>query len=181
MLSVLFVVLGILFLIFALSLGTRLIRKIEDKKVKRMWFVLILLVCFFLLGYVGYLVILFEAPKNLSTESVLISTIFFFGAIFVLGVFENALLLVRTVQQKSQSVEEINKKLQIQSDELQANEAELVKTKVLLEKRNAELEKTLDDFYTIRLGMAREMSEGKLTEENERIKMRLQEIKEKKD
>lgn len=60
------------------------------------------------------------------------------------------------------------------------SELELNKKSEDLEKTNNELEGTLEDFYTIRLTMQRDIEAGKLEIENEKIKKRLDSLKNKK-
>lgn len=50
-----------------------------------------------------------------------------------------------------------------------------------LEEKNKELEETLDDFYTLRIGMQRDTESGKLEEENKKIKKRLDRVKKSKE
>lgn len=45
--------------------------------------------------------------------------------------------------------------------------------------RNKELEKTLDDFYTVRMGMLDDIEKGELKKENEKIKKRLDDLRNK--
>jgi len=48
-----------------------------------------------------------------------------------------------------------------------------------LEKKNVELEETLTDFYTMRIGMARDMEKGTVEKENKELKRRLDKLKKK--
>ncbi len=46
-----------------------------------------------------------------------------------------------------------------------------------LEKKNKELEDTLDDFYTLRIGMTRDMEKGVLEAENRKIKSKINKLR----
>jgi len=50
-----------------------------------------------------------------------------------------------------------------------------------LTKRNKELEETLEDFYTLRIGLAKDMESGKVVEENKKIKARLDQLEKEED
>lgn len=54
---------------------------------------------------------------------------------------------------------------------------ELIEAKSDLKKKNDELRKTMDDFYTIRVRMAKDIEKGKLEEENKKIKEKLDKFK----
>ncbi len=54
---------------------------------------------------------------------------------------------------------------------------ELEEIKKELEKKNKELESTLDDFYTMRIGIQKDLELGRIEEENEKIKRRLDNLK----
>jgi len=59
-----------------------------------------------------------------------------------------------------------------------ANLEAIVKEKTLeLEKKNSELEKTLDDFYVMRLSMQKQMNDGTIDGENKKIKKKLDTLK----
>ncbi len=71
---------------------------------------------------------------------------------------------------------------EISSSTITAGELEQkVKEKTAeLEKKNQELEQTLDDFYTMRISMQRQLSDGTVEEENKKIKQRMDAARKKK-
>lgn len=46
-----------------------------------------------------------------------------------------------------------------------------------MSKKNKELEDTLEEFYTLRIGMANDLKKGQIDEENKKIKERLDKLK----
>lgn len=46
-----------------------------------------------------------------------------------------------------------------------------------LKQANVELEKTLDDFYTVRLGLQKDLELNRVEEENKKIKAKIDNIK----
>ncbi|OGF26340.1 hypothetical protein A2303_04055 [Candidatus Falkowbacteria bacterium RIFOXYB2_FULL_47_14] len=64
----------------------------------------------------------------------------------------------------------------IESQNRTLDEEVKIRTKELDEK-NKELERTLEDFYTIRLGMQRDLEKGTVSEENKKIRERLDKLK----
>jgi nitrogen fixation/metabolism regulation signal transduction histidine kinase len=63
-------------------------------------------------------------------------------------------------------------------DLLKANK-ELENSKKELEMKNKELDQTLEDFYTVRLNMQKDMELGRVEEENKKIKQRLDRLRKK--
>ncbi len=57
------------------------------------------------------------------------------------------------------------------------SEKELSERSIELEKSKTELENTLEDFYTMRMGMQEQLEKGTIEEENKKIKKRLDELK----
>lgn len=57
---------------------------------------------------------------------------------------------------------------------------ELKVAKLSLEEKNKELEETLEDFYTMRLGMSRDLKLGQVEKENKKIKNKLNKLKKQK-
>ena len=65
-------------------------------------------------------------------------------------------------------------KLEIAKEELQNNVNEKTEE---LRKKNKELEETLEEFYTVRVGTQRDLESGKIKEENKKIREKLDRLK----
>jgi methyl-accepting chemotaxis protein len=74
---------------------------------------------------------------------------------------------------------ELETKVQDRTRYISEKSEELKKSKKELEKKNVELEETLTDFYTMRIGMARDMEKGTVEKENKELKRRLDKLKKK--
>jgi hypothetical protein len=166
-----FLLIGIGLMIWAVIIGKRLLQIIENKQQKKFWYILFILICFFLLGYISYLLILFFVIHVLDMSTLLTSSIFCFGAVFVVMVLKITTQLILTMNKTAKNMEENN-------ETLRKNSMELENTKKLLETKNNELLQTLEDFYTIRISMQKQMEDGKYETENSRIKERIEKLKE---
>jgi predicted PurR-regulated permease PerM len=140
------------------------------------WYFMLGLICFFLLGYIAFL-FLQSNNSNIPISSLLICFILFFGAIFVIGVLSISYQLIKKLTQKTVELNKMNASLSENSNTLASKQEELIKMQGLLKQKNEELNKTLEDFYTIRIGMQKDMEKGKLEEENKMIKERLEKLK----
>jgi two-component system, NtrC family, sensor kinase len=177
MLSRLFVGLGILMMVFAIFSGSRLLSVIHDANQRKPWYILFLLIIFFLVGYIVYFYLLFTTVSPTDVSAQLISAVFFFGALFVVLVLSVNYSLVSGLNEKTVKIQETNTTLTHDAETIQKKEKELEEIKTKLEKKNAELEKVLEDFYTIRIGMQKDVEAGKLEEENKKIKEQLDKLK----
>jgi hypothetical protein len=164
-------IIGIGLMIWAVFIGQRLLEIIEDSHQKKPWYILFILICFFLLGYIGYFCILFFVVHTLDMSTLLTSSIFCFGAVFVIMVLKITSQLILDMKKNANDLEENN-------EILKKNSTELENTKKLLEKKNEELISTLEDFYTIRISMQKQMEDGKFETENSKIKERIEKLKE---
>ena len=177
MLSKFLVGFGILIMAYAVSSGSKLLSVIDDIHSRRPWYILFLLIIFFLLGYILYFYLLFTSVPSSDLSAQLISAIFFFGALFVVIVLSVNYSLVRTLNEKATKIQETNTVLVHNSDVVQKKDLELEEAKKALERKNSELEKVLEHFYTLRIGMERDMKSGKVEEENRKIKAELDNLK----
>lgn len=177
MLSKLFVGLGILIMIYALYAGTRLFSIIHDATKRKPWYILLTLIAFFLIGYIVYFYLLFTTVTPTDVSSQLISAVFFFGAIFVVLVLLVNYSLVSGLNDETAKEKEANLALTHSVEVIQIKDKELEEVKNKLEKKNEELNKALEDFYTIRMSMQRDLKLGKLEEENIKIRERIDKAK----
>ena len=111
-----------------------------------------------------------EKSNLISRENVIKYSIIFGGAALVL--FLVILIFTLRIQVKSKT-----NKLVAEIDAHKKARVELGEFKKELEKKNKELENTLDDFYTMRIGIQKDLELGRIEEENEKIKRRLDNLK----
>jgi len=78
---------------------------------------------------------------------------------------------------KSADLKKLNSDIENKNLELRRHTEELKSSKQKYKERSMELDKTLEDFYTLRLGMARDIKEKILEEENKKIKERLDKLR----
>ncbi|MFH1249012.1 MAG: hypothetical protein V1660_02580 [archaeon] len=167
MISYYIVLLGIVQMFFCLFLVRRIMKLMDNDRLRNDWNVIFGLVCFFLLGYALYFYFLSRTITDTELSRLLISLILCFGASFVIIV----LLVIKT----SISSLTFDKKNVLNSNKaLKASETKIKSMEKKIEQKNKELENTLEDFYTLRL----EMGKDKRTEkENRKIKARIEKIK----
>jgi len=92
-------------------------------------------------------------------------------------------ILEKNVRERTKELEkakkDLNKKVEERTGDLKNSKNELEKAKKELEQKNKELEQTLDDFYTMRLTMQKELEKGQIKKENQEIKKRLDKLRNK--
>ncbi len=169
------VIIGILLMIYAIWLWKKLYSEIRDSKARRLWLIILALICFFLFGYIIYFLIRLLDYDAIS--DILVGFIMLFGAMFVVLIlklnFRSTVMLnsyVRKLEGETKRTNEIN-------DRLKKNEKELKGLKNEIEQRNIELLETMDDFYTMRISLQEEMKTGTIEKENIKIKKRLDSLK----
>jgi nitrate/nitrite-specific signal transduction histidine kinase len=91
------------------------------------------------------------------------------------------LMLEEKVKERTKELQkakdELDKKVEERTNNLKNTTDDLKKTKQELENKNKELEETLEDFYTMRIGMQKDLKLGRVEEENKKIKKRLDKLK----
>jgi hypothetical protein len=117
--------------------------------------------------------------KDIPINSLLISLILFFGSIFVIGVLSISYGLIKLLTKKNAEINQINNEIIENTRALARKKEELEKTQTLLKEKNTELQNTLEDFYTLRIAVQKDMELGKVKEENEKIKESLSKLKSK--
>jgi cell shape-determining protein MreC len=162
-------------MIFAVVECIKLIQINTIKKLEWQWYVMLCLIGFFLIGYVVYY-FLYTNSSNLPISSFLVSLILFFGAIFVIGVLTISYQLIKTLIQNTDIINQTNKSLSENSENLLKQTKQLEEAHILLKDKNSELKKTLEDFYTLRIEMQKNSESKTLEEENKGIKKKLEEL-----
>jgi hypothetical protein len=85
--------------------------------------------------------------------------------------------LIKALTIHSSEIDRTNQNLSKNTKDLENKTNELKKIQDFLREKNKELLKTLDDFYTLRLGLQKDIDAGKLSEENRKIKEKLDKLK----
>jgi hypothetical protein len=176
MINSILIIIGIVLMILSVFRCIKLIKINVVRKLQALLYLMLFLIIFFLFGYTAYLFLNANYP-NIPVSSLLICLILFFGAIFVVGILSISYQLIKILTQKTEELNQMNKSLIENADTLKNRQEELAKTRKMLEQKNTELEKTLDDFYTLRIGMQRDVELNSLAEENRKIKERIDNLK----
>ncbi|NTV23627.1 MAG: hypothetical protein HGA85_04595, partial [Nanoarchaeota archaeon] len=166
MITTIIIILGILMQVYALFLCKRLFSIISEKEHRKAVFVLFLLICFFLIGYCIYLYLLLTELKQHDPMTSLISGIFFFGAVFVVIVLKTNYRFLQKINADNAEIKKDTKKIEEKNEELDSSNKELSKVKTELARKNKELESTLEEFYTFRLSMEKNLKEDSIKKEN---------------
>jgi len=109
----------------------------------------------------------------------LVSGIFFFGALFVVIVLRVNYKLILKLTENSLRLGELNTVLENKNKELSHKTEELKKSEEKYIKRSKELDETLENFYTMRIGLQKQIDKDTIEEENRKIKERLDEARSK--
>jgi ABC-type transport system involved in multi-copper enzyme maturation permease subunit len=176
MFNIILIICGIVCMIVSIGQCFKLLSANNDRSLQKYLYVILFLVLFFLIGYILYLYLTLT-QANITGSTMLISLILFFGAIFVIIVLSVSLTLVNSLLLYTQRIDKANKVLEENENVLKQKQTDLEKVQENLKNRNMELEKTLTDFYTLRLGMQKDMEAGKVEEENQKIKQRLDKLR----
>jgi len=171
MVNVVSVIIGILLFLYAFGLLIRIstrteLRKLaEFKSFKIWWFVLVLFLVLFLLGYIFFLFYLIFQVELIDLKLV-VAQIFLWGAVFVLLVFQLFRMalckLVTTKEQLEEALKKAELSSEVKTKALKA-EAELHKTRVL-GKLNEELQTTvkkLKDSRSATIYMLKDLEDTK--------------------
>jgi hypothetical protein len=176
MLNTVLIITGIVLMVIAVFECVRLIQLNTLVNLQWAWYLTLSLIVFFLLGYIAYF-FLISSNGGLPISTMLISLILFFGAIFVITILSISYILIKALTMRSSQISETNKNLTKNTKDLENKTGELKKIQDMLREKNKELLKTLDDFYTLRIGLQKDVEAGKLSEENKKIKDRLDSVK----
>jgi hypothetical protein len=176
MINLILVFCGAILLIYSAIKGHALNGKINTKIVKKSYAFILFLIYLFILGYVLFFVKLLSITSS-SAEDLLVSIIFFFGALFVLIVLRVNQKLLLNITEASEQLEKLNTELENKNKELRKEKDNLLISEEKYKKRSIELSDTLDDFYTMRIVLQEQMDKGTAEAENEKIKDRLDKLK----
>jgi len=175
MLANIILIFGILLMTYSVLLWKKLFAEIKSRKARSPWQIILVLICFFLFGYIGYFFIQLLDITELT--GILVGFIFFLGALFVMLILMLNYQSAATLNANMRKLKNINSEIGAANRELAAKDEEMKKLKDQLEKRNSELVEMMDDFYTMRVGLQEEMEAGIIEEENKKIKKRLDSLR----
>lgn len=165
MLVVFFILLSILFTILSLLFCRRILNFIKstpEQPFLDSWFILSFIIVVVLIGLFFYLILIVKAQTYNVTRHTLVSALILVLSLFTLIILNLSFKLTHEMHKINQS--------------LAKREKQLEKNKVLLEEKNIELNKTLEDFYTYRLKMAGQLSQTektKIKKENNKLAKKL--------
>lgn len=177
MICLILVTCGVILLIYSIVLCHRLNKKIDKNVAEKPGSLVLILIYFFLLGYVTFLGRLIFTITSHGIFEYLVSIIFFFGALFVAIVLKVNHKLILNLTTNSINLGKLNKELENKNKKLRQKTDALKTSEEKYKKRSKELEQTLDDFYTMRLSMEEQVRKGVLEAENKKIKERLDKVK----
>lgn len=169
MINLILVAAGATLLIYSVGICHKLNKAMNNCAINKPCWIILTLIYLFIAGYLAFFIRLLYSPTHTANE-LLVSVIFFFGAVFVLIMSKTNYELIFDLIKKSSDLENKNQELSRHAEELKLS-------KQKYKERSEELDKTLDSFYTLRLGMERDMKKNVLEEENRKIKERLDELK----
>ena len=178
MLNFLLVSCGIMLLIYSIVLCFKINKKITNNKIKKAHSFVIVFIYLFIIGYITFLLSLVKKIDISNFDKLLVSTIFFLGALFVLIVSKINLVLTVDITEHSTKSDQQNKELKKKNEELEKISKALQKSKNKFKKHTIELDKTLEDFYTMRLNMENG-DNAIIKEENKKLKESLDKIRNK--
>lgn len=159
-----------------------------SKEMRNNWLMVSLFIFLFLIAYCAYFLFLLHGDDVFFGLDIdlLVSLILLFGSLFVILSLNTSYLAVTDLNKKKKDILELNEVLKKEKELLKSDEEEIIRrnkdlrlAENKLEKRNKELEAVLNDFYTMRTGLASEMEYKNILKENELIKKRLNEIRHK--
>jgi hypothetical protein len=136
-----------------------------------------LLIYFFIIGYFVFLIHLISVGVALQTSDLLVGAVFLFGALFVVVTLGINRRFATNIIKTSEDTNRANIQLEALNKNLQEKTLALGKSEEALQKKNKELEATMEDFYTMRIAMLDKLKRGEVEEENRRIKERLDKMK----
>ncbi len=177
MINLILVACGAILLIYSAILCHRLNAKIDKKVVPKPSSLILGLIYLFILGYILFLIRLAIIVASHSVIELLVSGVFFFGALFVVIVLKTNHKLILKLSENSLHLGKLNAELENKNKELQHWAEELKQSEEKYIKRSKELDDTLNDFYTMRIGLQKQMDKGTVEEENQKIKERLDNLK----
>jgi hypothetical protein len=172
MLNPILISFGIVIMVFAVIECIRLININIIEKLHWQWYIALTLIIFFLIGYIAYFFLL-TTSGNAPISSMLVSFIFFFGAIFVITILTISYQLIKALTKKTTEISLKNITLEENSGHLVQQTKQLEETQQSLKDKNSELKKTLEDFYTLRIDMGKAKQSETIDEENRKIKEKL--------
>ncbi|MBW3000413.1 hypothetical protein KY341_00880 [Candidatus Woesearchaeota archaeon] len=142
MFTILLIVLSVVFLGYSIFLCRNLIRASSMRIQRRAAHIMLSLIIIFFLGDIIYLAFSFD----FLFSNFLVSILFFFSAFFVMLVLQVSLSLIRGLILKSRELKKFNDTLLKEVMTLSSSKKRLERVKKIVERKNKELEDTLEDL-----------------------------------
>jgi predicted PurR-regulated permease PerM len=177
MLNEILILAGIVMMAYSIIISIYVKDKIDSRRLRRYWKVIIILLVFFMFGYIGYVYNLVSPDLGIVFDDRLVSIVFFFGAAFVVMVIRIIDSLLSSSSRYQDRLKDLNRSLKETAGKLDLKKREIESKEIELRKKNAELESTLEDFYTFRLSMERGSKQGKVRKENQSMKKKLNNLR----
>ena len=171
------IAIGIILMAYSIVVSGTITSTMDSDGIRKYWKMLTVLMVFFLFGYIAFLFALLFPEIGFTLSNSLVSVIFMFGAGFVLLVMKLSDRMIGSSLSDNQKLKEMNISLKEKTRQLNEKKREVDRQKKELGKKNRELEKTLEEFYTLRLGLARDLRAGKVEKENRIIRRKLDNLK----
>lgn len=168
---------GIIFMFYSVILSIRLYKNIKEDQIKNGWLKISSLIIFFLIAYIAYFILEFIPINKISEDFMLIEWILLFGSVFVILSLKIKLKLLKIQNALNEELTSANKELNNNSKYLKKNQELLIKKSKELQSKNIELEKTLEDFYTLRISALKDIDKKEYLKENKKIKKRINDLK----
>jgi hypothetical protein len=163
---------GIILLAISLFFIFNTIKYIKSKLFKKSYYVLIILVIFFIFGYIYCLINSIFKEFSLSYSCIFLSSILLFGSVFVILISVFNYCLIKELNIHNEKISKSNMILKNLIIKLKKNKSKIEKFDKDLKLKNSNLIKTLEEFYTLRLSM-----HNQELKENNNIKKKIEDLK----
>lgn len=184
MLLIIILQISIVILFYGLFLCNEVRKKIDYKSGNWLNYnTIFLFIHFFIFGYAGFTIQLIydEITQNNFDFNIgaLVTSILFFGAIFIVVVLKINQNLLFYLEKTKNHLKDANIQLEKSYEEL-GDEAEKVKEyQKYIKQKNHDLEKAINDFYSLRVEMQEKADNKDINTENEIIKKRIDDMNKK--
>jgi len=177
MIGIVLTLAGLAMLVYSIFLclsGNKIIKKIiaTDK-----YLYLQLLIYIFVLGYIFFAWYLAINMNKIGFIEIVVSLVFFFGAIFVVFIFQINKALLEQINQHTSIMDANNKNLEELNNKLADSLKKLEESKKKYKDKSVELEDALEGVYMLRIKLAEFSGSEDMKKENELIKDKIDELK----
>lgn len=178
---IIILLIGIIILFYGLFLCQEIRKKIKIHSSGWLNYnTIFFLIIFFILGYAGVAIhmfqeMFFQRNSNISKDT-LVCSVFLLGALFIVVVLKINKNILFFLEKTKDHLKTANAELKIAYEKLGKDTDKMKEAQSIIQKKNQELEKALDDFYTLRLEMQEETKDETIKSENNHIKERIDSV-----